>query len=194
MKVLISYLECAYGTKYYVIDQVNGQINAIHDDNIELTEFTGHFSPFNLDELELKACWIADHQEDEDVFSAPQQTPKQPVASQAQESDTNSGLQSIEDLTGIGFCSHNYSPIPPVGNTNQQQPRVSLLTSTPITNGGLGLNTSDPTHNRGKAKIVNSFTEPQEPTKKSSKGGKVKSSQGAQPKNIIQPSTSSHPP
>ena len=64
MKVLefkISYLEHAYGTKYYVIDQVNGQINAIHNNNIELTEFTGCFSPFNLDELELKLCRLADH-------------------------------------------------------------------------------------------------------------------------------------
>ena len=35
----IAYLECTYGTKYYVINQANGNINAIHDDNIELTEF-----------------------------------------------------------------------------------------------------------------------------------------------------------
>ena len=27
----LGYLEHAYGTKYYVIDQVNGQISAIHD-------------------------------------------------------------------------------------------------------------------------------------------------------------------
>ena len=128
------------------------------------------------------------------LFSAPQQPPKQPVAPQAQESDTNSGLQNIEDLTGMGFCSPNYSPIPPVGNTNQQQPRVSLLTSTPIYNGGLGLNTSDLTHNRGKVTIVDSLTEPQKPTNKSSKAGKVKSSQGAQQKKIVQPSTSSHTP
>ena len=66
--VEISYLEHAYGTKYYVIDQVEGQINAIHDDNIELPEFTGHFSPFNLDELEMKVCRLTDHQEDEDAF------------------------------------------------------------------------------------------------------------------------------
>ena len=60
---------------------------------------------------------------------------------------------------------------------------------------GYVLNTSDPTHNRGKANIVNSFTNPQEPLKpqkKLSKGGKVKSSQGAQPKNQPQLSTSSH--
>ena len=78
------------------------------------------------------------------MFSAPQQPPKHPVAPQSQESDTNSGLQSIKDLTGMEFCSPNYSPIQPVRNTAQQQPRVSLLTSTPITNGVLGLKTSDP--------------------------------------------------
>ena len=56
------------------------------------------------------------------------------------------------------------------------------------------MNTSDPTHNRDKVTIVNSLTEPQEPTKKSLKGGKVKGSQGAQPKSMNQPSTSSHTP
>ena len=39
----IKYLEHAYGTKYYIIDQVNGQISAIHDDSIELTKFLGRF-------------------------------------------------------------------------------------------------------------------------------------------------------
>ena len=55
----------------------------------------------------------------------------------------------------------------------------------------LGLNISDLTHNRGKASIVNLFANSDEIQKKSSKGGKVKSSQGAQPKNQPQPSTSS---
>ena len=176
--VEISYLEHAYSTKYYVIDQINGQINAIHDDSLESTEFTGHFSPFNLDILEQKVHWLEDQQEDEDVFSALQQPPKQQVAPQVQESDINSGLQSIDDITGIGFCSLNYSPIPQVRNMNQQQPRSSVLTSTPIANLWLDLNTSDPTQNRGKAKIIDSFTESQKPTKKLLKGGKIKSSQG----------------
>ena len=52
----MDYLECAYETKYYIIDKVNGQINAIHDVILELTEFKGHFSPFDLDELEMKVC------------------------------------------------------------------------------------------------------------------------------------------
>ena len=45
---------------------------------------------------------------------------KQPTTHQAEESDVNSSLQSIEDLKGMGFDSPNYSPIPPVGNTAPQ--------------------------------------------------------------------------
>ena len=54
--VQIDYLEHAYRTRYYVIDKVNGQINAISDDSLELTEFKGHFSPFDLGNLEPKVC------------------------------------------------------------------------------------------------------------------------------------------
>ena len=39
--VQMDYLEWAYKTRYYVIYKVNGQINAIHDDSLELTEFKG---------------------------------------------------------------------------------------------------------------------------------------------------------
>ena len=91
----------------------------------------------------------------------------------------------------MGFDSPNYSPIPPVRNTAPQWPRGSVPISTPIPDGGLGLNISNPTHNKGKASIVNSFVNSEEIQKKSSKGGKVKSSQGAQPKNQPQLSTSS---
>ena len=59
-----------------MINQVNGDINAIHEDKIELTEFTDCFSPFNWDGLEMKVCRLVDHQEDENDFpqgaSAPQ--------------------------------------------------------------------------------------------------------------------------
>ena len=99
-----------------MIDQVNGHINVIHNDKIELTAFTGHFSPFNLDELEMKVCRLTDHQEDENDFPQGVSAPQQPQTHQAQESDSNSGLQSIEDLTSMGFNSPNYSPIPPVRN------------------------------------------------------------------------------
>ena len=61
--VQMDYLECAYETRYYVIDKVNCQINAIHNDSLELTEFKGWFSPFDLDELERKVCRLVDKYE-----------------------------------------------------------------------------------------------------------------------------------
>ena len=42
----MDYLEHAYETKYYVMDKVNSQINAIHDDSLELPEFKGWFQSF----------------------------------------------------------------------------------------------------------------------------------------------------
>ena len=44
--VKLDYLEHAYGTRYYVIDKVNGDIYAIHNESLELTEFKGRFKSF----------------------------------------------------------------------------------------------------------------------------------------------------
>ena len=67
--IQIDYLECAYGTRYYIVDKINGEINAIHDDSLELTEFKGCFSPIDLDKLESKVCkLLAGNQYDEDMF------------------------------------------------------------------------------------------------------------------------------
>ena len=41
--VKIAYLECAYGMKYYVMDQINGNINAIHNYSLESTELWAIF-------------------------------------------------------------------------------------------------------------------------------------------------------
>ena len=74
--VQIDYLERAYGTKYYVVDKVNSQINAIHDDSLELTEFKGCFSPFDLENLESKVCRLAIGEKyEEDIFE-PHSTPQ----------------------------------------------------------------------------------------------------------------------
>ena len=64
--VKIPYLEHAYDTKYYVVDKINGNISAIHDNNIEPTDFFGHFSPFILKGLEFNVCRIADYHNSED--------------------------------------------------------------------------------------------------------------------------------
>ena len=156
--VQIDYLECIYGTRYYVIDKVNGQINAIHDDSLELTEFKGRFSPFDLDSLELKVCKLAAGEcYEEDTFE-PQDV------LQGRDSDSNSRLQNLEELTGMGFDENYYSPILPVGKTAVQQgaTRPTRLTSTPKLMVGADLNTSDPTHNRGTVNRNNSFTAVQE--------------------------------
>ena len=137
----ISYLECAYSTKYFIMDQVNGHINAIHNDSIELTEFIGHFNPFNLDELELKVCKLAGHYEGENDTTqnipALQQNKFHPL----HDSDASSGQQNIEDLTDMGFNTPNYSPIPAVRITAPQQPvdvrsGASVPTSMPRPQGG----------------------------------------------------------
>ena len=64
--VEIPYLEHAYGTRYYVVDKINGNISAIHENSIELTDFFGHFGPFNLKELGFNVCRVADHHNGED--------------------------------------------------------------------------------------------------------------------------------
>ena len=65
--VKIDYLEHVYGTRYYVIDKINGDINTIHDESLELTEFKGHFSPFDLENLEVKICKLANGKDKEDI-------------------------------------------------------------------------------------------------------------------------------
>ena len=184
----MDYLEHAYETKYYVIDKVNSQINAIHDDSLELTEFKDCFSPFDRDELEMKVCRLADRNKDEEHLPKPQD------ALQAHDSDSNLGSHSTEEMTGMGFDPNNYSPIPPVGNASLQQ-GAALPTFTPKPVVEADMNTLDPTHNRSKAKIINSFTTNQEQVetqRKSSKVGKVKSSHArsqAQPSTSMQGST-----
>ena len=62
------------------------QINTIHDGSVALTELKGCFSPFNLDELELKVCRIADQNKDEDDL------PEELDAPQTHDLDSNSGI------------------------------------------------------------------------------------------------------
>ena len=113
--VQMGYLECAYETRYYVINEVNGQINAVHDDSLELTEFKGHYSPFDLDELERKVYRLADRNKYEDDLLESQDI------LQGHDFNSNLRLHNLEELTSMGFDENNYSPIPPVGNTASQQ-------------------------------------------------------------------------
>ena len=183
--VQIDYLECAYRTRYYIIDKVNGQINAIHDDSLELTEFKGCFSPFDLDNLESKVCRLAVRNKYEEDLLEPQD------AFQGCDSNSNSRSQNLEELTGMGFDENNYSPyhrLVKLLHSKEQQDRHQHLNLMVEAN----LNISDPTHNRGKVKRINSFTATQEQVetvRRQSKGGPVKNSDA---RGQMQPSTSTH--
>ena len=104
--VKLDYLECTYGTRYYVIDKVNSDINAIHDESLELTEFKGCFSPFDLENLEAKVCRLALGNRDDEDAAEPQDAP--------QLCFSNPRMLNMEEYEGMGFDENNYSPIPPV--------------------------------------------------------------------------------
>ena len=168
--VKLDYLECTYGTRYYVIDKVNGDINAIHDESLELTEFKGHFSPFDLDDLEARICRLANGARDIEDAVEQQNAPRLRC--------TDPRTLNMEEYEGMGFDENNYSPIPPVSGESSKRitPRP---TSTPKPDNELTLNRSDPTDNRGKVNRVNSFEIDQERAAnlfKMSKGGPIKNS------------------
>ena len=77
--VKLDYLECAYGTRYYVINKVNGDINAIHNESLELMDFKGHFSPFDLDNFEAKICRLGHGTRDKEDVAEQQNTPLLPI-------------------------------------------------------------------------------------------------------------------
>ena len=109
--VKIDYLECTYGTRYYVINKVNGDINAIHDESLELTEFKGRFSPFDLENLEVKICRLA-HGKDKKDVPEKQNTPLLRL--------TDPRTLNTEMYEGMGFDENNYSPIPSVNRATSQ--------------------------------------------------------------------------
>ena len=138
--VKIGYLEHTYGTKNCIIDHINGQIKAIHEDNIELTEFTGCFSPFNLNEPEKKVCRFSDPNMDLDEFMQCVPVAQQHTHHQAWDSNLNSGLQSIKNLMDMGFTTPHYSPILPgkcIAHNNQGQqywhPHLDLTKGSALT-------------------------------------------------------------
>ena len=95
----------------------------------------------------------------------------------------------MEEYEGMGFDENNCSPIPPVSQASPQNitPRP---TSTPKPEEKQILNSSDPTHNRGKINRVNSFKtahKRMDPRAKMSKGGPLK---GSSTKGHPQPSVS----
>ena len=137
--VKLDYLECAYGTRYYVIDKVNSDINAINDESLELTEFKGHFSPFDLENLEVKICRLAHGKDEKDVIEK-QNTQLLCL--------TDPRTLNMEMYKGMGFDENNYSPISPVSQATSQSKNLRP-TSTPKLEEEQNLNSLDPTDNRG---------------------------------------------
>ena len=163
--VKIDYLEHTYGTRYYVIDKINGDINAIHDQSLELNEFKGHFSPFDLDYLEARVCRLANRPGEGEDTAGQQNAPRTCF--------TDLRTLNMEEYEGIGFDENNYSPIPTVSGESSKR-ITSRPTSTTKPEDELILNRSDPTDNRGKVNRVNSFEVAQDrpaTSVKISKGG-----------------------
>ena len=168
--VKLDYLERAYSTRYYVIDKVNGDINAIHDESLEITEFKGHFSPFDLDDLEARICRLANRAGDVEDAVEQQNAPRLCF--------TDPRTLNMEEYKGMGFDENNCSLILPVSRESSKRitPRP---TSKPKPDDELILNRSDPTDNTGKVNGVNSFEIAQERATnlfKMSKGGPIKNS------------------
>ena len=99
-------LEHAYGTKYFVIDKVNGDINAIHDESLELTEFKGRFRPFDLDDLETKIGRLSKRGGDEEDDIEQEITPRLCLR--------DPRTLNMDEYEGMGFQVNNYSPILPI--------------------------------------------------------------------------------
>ena len=135
-------LQRAYGTKYFVIDKVNGDINAIHDESLELTEFKGRFRPFDLDDLEIKIDRLSKRTRDEEDDEEQEITPRLRLR------DTRT--LNMDAYEGMGLDMNKYSPIQPI-NRESQKLVTPRPTSTPKLD-DLILNRSDPTDNRGKIK------------------------------------------
>ena len=167
--VKLDYLERAYGTRYYVIDKVNSDINAIHDESLELTEFKGRFRPFDLDDLEARICRLSKRARDKEDNAEQQITPQLCLR--------DPRTLNMEEYEGMGFNENNYSPIQLI-NRESLKLVAPRPTSMPKLDDELILNRSDPTDKRGKVKRVNSFEIAQERAAsllKISKGGPVKS-------------------
>ena len=150
--VKLDYLERAYGTKYFVIDTVNGDINAIHDESLELTEFKGRFRPFDLDDLEARICKLSKRAGDEEDAEEQHVSPRLHLR--------DPRTLNMDDYEGMGLDMNKYSPIQPINRELQK-----LVTPRPTSTLKLEeliLNRSDPTDNRGKIKRVNSFEIAQE--------------------------------
>ena len=51
-KLEIPYLECTFGTKYFIMDKITGSMMGIYDDKVKQIELKGQLKPFNINQLD----------------------------------------------------------------------------------------------------------------------------------------------
>ena len=79
----IPFLEHAFGTKYYVVDKINGEMMGIFNNKVEVVEAEAQLQPFNLEQLNHTICILEQRCKGLDVSSvADLQENKNPVAQQ----------------------------------------------------------------------------------------------------------------
>ena len=51
-KLEIPYLECAFSTKYFIMDKITGSMMGIYDDKVKQIKLKGQLKPFNINQLD----------------------------------------------------------------------------------------------------------------------------------------------
>ena len=93
----IQYLERAFCTNIYLIDKVTGSLFAIHNDHIESTGLCGSECVFDLQELELHICDLADQRNGEDDSVAEERQSTQAPQHQTPDTPPSPGPLTIPD-------------------------------------------------------------------------------------------------
>ena len=62
-KIQIPFLECAFGTKYFIVDKQNGSMMGIFDNKVETISAEAQMKPFNLAQLSHMITTIEQHRQ-----------------------------------------------------------------------------------------------------------------------------------
>ena len=64
----IPFLECAFGTKHFIVDKINGQMAGIYDDIVEVVECQAQMEPFNLEQLNVRLATLKQRRNGHDIY------------------------------------------------------------------------------------------------------------------------------
>ena len=65
----IPFLECAFSTKHFIVDKVNGQMAGIYDDMVKVIKCQAQMEPFNLKQLNTMVAMLEQKRQGFDVSS-----------------------------------------------------------------------------------------------------------------------------